>query len=119
MSPVDETSLIHARVAVLEDWREEHREWMAEVRSKLDNIANTVMSLRLCATPNACVGLGKSLDAAQDEIDANAATLAAALKRVESLERSRVFLTGAAATAGIVWAVAQVVLPLVIGCKGP
>ena len=114
MSPLDETSSLNARVAVLEDWREEHRAWMAEMRSamaesrtSMTQIQASVTSLRLCSSPNTCVGLSK-------EIEEMAKENKNAMARIESLERWRTFMSGAATTVGIVWLVFQVLIPWIL-----
>lgn len=111
MSPLDDNADIHARISVLEDWREEYRAWMAEMRALVQTLSNSVMSLRLCSTPNACAGLSKEIEKlAKEHNDA--------LGRLESLERWRTFQSGVIATVGILWLVFQVILPWIVKLAG-
>lgn len=111
MSPLDETSTLNARVAVLEDWREEHRAWMAEIRTLVQTLSNNVMSLRLCASPNLCMSLSK-------EIEELAKENKNAMARIESLERWRTFISGVVATVAVLWLVFQVLIPWVMKLAG-
>lgn len=98
---------MNARVSVLEDWRKEHRDWMNEMREKLDSLTTYVRSQVMCKTPNKCIDIEKEVtELAQESKNA--------MKRIESLERWRVFISGIAATIGIIWLVLQVIIPWAI-----
>ena len=110
----DDEHGLYARIAVLEDWREEHRAWMTEMRTgmaenrtSLSQLQTSVNSLRLCASPNTCLGLSKEIEEMANE-NKNA------MRRIESLERWRTFMSGGATMIGIIWLVMQVIIPWLI-----
>ena len=110
MSELD-PSQVMSRLAVLEDWRMEQREWMNEMRTAMAGINATIQSQRLCATPNTCVTLKREIDDRKKEIDELAQENINAMKRIESLEKWRVFIMGIIATVGVMWAILQVIIP--------
>lgn len=113
MSPIDNETSIIARVSVLEDWRHENRDWMVEMRSAITAMTASIQTLRLCASPNACVAL-------RSEIDEMAQDNKNAMRRIESLEKWRTFISGVTATVCVVWLVMQVILPWMLkGVVGP
>lgn len=111
MSPLDDFAGLNARVSVLEDWREEHREWMRELSAGVKKVNENLMALRLCNSPNLCVSL-------QKEIEEMAKENKNAMRRIESLERWRTFISGITATIGVMWLVFQVIAPWVIRLAG-
>lgn len=108
MSPIGDFANLNARVSVLEDWREEHREWMRELTAAIKKVDQTLMSMRLCNSPNLCTSL-------QKEIEELAKENKNAMMRIEKLERWRTFLSGVVATVGLLWAILQVIGPWVVG----
>ena len=111
MSPLDEHATLNARVAVLEDWRREHRDWMNEMRVAITGLTTSVHALRLCSSPNTCVAL-------RDEISEMALEHKSAMRRIESLERWRTFISGVIATIGVLWMILQVVIPVILRFSG-
>lgn len=111
MSPIVDVSSLNARVSVLEDWRDEHREWMRKISDGLERVNTTLTSLRLCNSPNLCISL-------QKEIEEMAKENKNAMRRIESLERWRTFISGITATIGVLWLVFQVIAPWVIRLAG-
>ena len=111
MSPLDENATLNARVAVLEDWRREHRDWMNEMRVAITGLSTSVQALRLCSSPNTCATL-------RDEISEMALENKNAMRRIESLERWRMFISGVIATIGTVWMILQVVIPMILRFSG-
>lgn len=107
MSPLDDHATLNARVAVLEDWRREHREWMNEMRVAITGLTTSVQALRLCSSPNTCATL-------RDKINEMALENKNAMRRIESLERWRTFISGVIATIGMVWMILQVVIPMIL-----
>ena len=104
MSPIDDFAGLNARVSVLEDWREEHREWMRDLSAGVKKVNENLMALRLCNSPNLCSTL-------QKEIEEIAKENKNAMMRIEKLERWRTFLSGIVATVGLLWMVLQVIGP--------
>lgn len=111
MSPLSEEAALSARVAVLEDWRREHREWMVEMRSAMAGVQTSLQALRLCATPNACASISREVEELAQE-NKNA------MSRIESLERWRTFISGVIATIGAIWLVLQVLVPWIFRLLG-
>ena len=107
MSPIDDFAGLNARVSVLEDWREEHREWMRELSAGVKRVNENLMALRLCNSPNLCSTL-------QKEIEELAKESKNAMRRIESLERWRTFMSGAATTIGVLWLILQVIIPWIL-----
>lgn len=107
MSPLDNEASISARVAVLEDWRREHREWMVEMRSAMAGVKTSLQALRLCNSPNTCLTL-------RDEISEMAQENKNAMIRIEKLEQWRTFIMGAVAAITVVWLLLQVIVPWAI-----
>ena len=111
MSPIDDFSNLNARVSVLEDWREEHREWMRKLTEGVERVNTSLTALRLCNSPNLCVSL-------QKEIEELAKENKNAMRRIENLERWRTFMSGAATTIGILWLILQVIVPWILKLTG-
>ena len=103
MSPLDEVASLSSRVAVLEDWREEHRAWMKEIASGLSQANTSLLAMRLCSAPDTCLSLQK--DIVKLAVDSNDA-----LTRIAVLEKRFVFISGVVATVGVVWTVVQVLV---------
>ena len=109
--PPEDLNQLNARVSVLEDRWEEHREWMKRISEGVDRLNTGMTSLRLCGSPNLCTTLEKEVEELAKEIKN-------AMERIESLERWRIFINGVTATIGIIWLVLQVILPWFLGVKG-
>lgn len=107
MSPLNDDDKLFSRVAVLEDWRKEHRDDMQEIRASLAALTASVQALRLCNTPNLC----QTIRAEIDEMTRENATI---MRRMESLERWRTFISGVVATLGTVWIMMQVIFPWIL-----
>ena len=97
---------LNARVAVLEDWRAQHIVWMGKLEAKLDAIVTALSALHLCDSPNTCGALQKDMiELAQENKNA--------MRRIESLERWRTFMSGMVSMLAIIWAFVKIILPLI------
>ncbi len=105
----DQPNDFHARIRVLEEWRNETRDLLHGIAGKIDALATLVTRRgeNMCSAPGSCIEIRKEVQELRSE---HKDTMA----RVMRLERWQVFLTGIAAAIAVGWAVLRFILPFII-----